>query len=181
MLSKALEALERVASTAAGTSDVADVARRALLEANQPEAAERVLQQATDRYPVDPQAFLAYADVAERQDHPAAARAALIGYNSLVGIDGTFIARDDGIGQLAATGRPGGGQCLVSTRWTRRPAVLVSWSRLSMRWSISGYTPLWRLHFGSRVVHGQQFTVDRSLTSTPAFAPVNCQLSTTPK
>ena len=100
-LSKALEALERVASTAAGTSDVMTLYGRALLKANQPEAAERVLQQATDRYPVDPEAFLAYADVAERQDHLAAARAALIGYGSLVGIDGAFIARATRIGQLS--------------------------------------------------------------------------------
>jgi len=100
-LSKALEALERVTSTAAGTSDVMTLYGRALLKANQPEAAERVLQQATDRYPVDPEAFLAYADVAESQDHLAAARAALIGYGSLVGSDGGFIARATRIAQLS--------------------------------------------------------------------------------
>ncbi len=100
-LSKALEALERVASIAAGTSDVLTMYGRALLKANQPEAAERVLQQATDRYPVDPEAFLAYAEAAERQDHLAAARAALIGYGTLVGIDGAFVARATRIGELS--------------------------------------------------------------------------------
>ena len=135
-LSKALEALERVASTAAGTSDVMTLYGRALLEANQPEAAERVLQQATDRYPVDPQAFLAYADVAERQDHPAARQG---------GADRLRLARgdrrdvhrasDENRPALAATGRPGGGQCLVSTR-AGRGAPLISGIpglRLSMR------------------------------------------------
>ncbi len=100
-LSKALEALERVASTAAGTSDVMTLYGRALLKADQPEAAERVLQQATDRYPVDPEAFLAYAEVAERQDHLAAARTALIDYGTLVGIDGAFVARATRIGELS--------------------------------------------------------------------------------
>jgi tetratricopeptide (TPR) repeat protein len=100
-LSKALEALERVASTAGGTSEVMTLYGRALLEANQPEAAERVLQQATDRYPVDPDAFLAYADVAERQNHLAAARSALIAYGALVGIDAAFVARATRIGELS--------------------------------------------------------------------------------
>lgn len=100
-LSKALEALERVASTDAGTSDVMTLYGRALLKADQPEAAERVLQQATDRYPVDPEAFLAYAEVAERQNHLAAARTALVAYGSLVGIDEGFIMRATKIGELS--------------------------------------------------------------------------------
>jgi tetratricopeptide (TPR) repeat protein len=100
-LSKALEALERVASTAAGTSEVMTLYGRALLKADQPEAAERVLQQATNRYPVDPEAFLAYAEAAERQDHLAAARAALIGYGALMGIDGAFVTRATSIGELS--------------------------------------------------------------------------------
>jgi len=100
-LSKALEALERVASTAAGTSEVMTLYGRALLKADQPEAAERVLQQATDRYPVDPEAFLAYAEAAERQDHLAAARTALIGYGTLVGIDKTLVTRATRIGELS--------------------------------------------------------------------------------
>ena len=100
-LSKALEALERVASADAGTSDVMTLYGRALLKANQPEAAERVLQQATDRYPVDPEAFLLYAEVAERQDHLAAARTALIAYGTLVGIDEGSVMRATKIGELS--------------------------------------------------------------------------------
>ena len=55
---------------------------RALLKADQLDAAERVLQQATRRFPVDPDAFLSYADVAERQGHLDAARTALLDYGS---------------------------------------------------------------------------------------------------
>jgi tetratricopeptide (TPR) repeat protein len=100
-LSKALEALERVVSTPAGTSDVMTLYGRAMFKANQPEAAERVLQQATDRYPVDPEAFLAYAEVAEHQNHLAAARTGLIAYDTLVGIDKGFITRATKIGELS--------------------------------------------------------------------------------
>ena len=100
-LSKALEALERVASTGAGTSEVMTLYGRALLKADQPEAAERVLQQAIKRYPVDPEAFLAYAEAAERQDHLAAARTALIAYGTLMGIDGAFVTRATRIGELS--------------------------------------------------------------------------------
>jgi tetratricopeptide (TPR) repeat protein len=48
-LSKALEALERAASTAGASSDVLALYGRALVKANQLGAAERVLQQATSR------------------------------------------------------------------------------------------------------------------------------------
>jgi predicted Zn-dependent protease len=100
-LSKALEALERVASTAAGTSEVMTLYGRALLKADQPEVAERVLQKATDRYPLDPEAFLAYAEAAERQNHLAAARTALIGYGTLMGTDKAFVTRATSIGELS--------------------------------------------------------------------------------
>jgi Flp pilus assembly protein TadD len=49
--------------------------------------AERVLQQATSRYPLDPSALSWYATAAERQNHLTAARAALIDYAALVGDD----------------------------------------------------------------------------------------------
>jgi predicted Zn-dependent protease len=74
---------------------------RALLMTDQPEAAERVLQQATARYPVDPEAFLAYAEAAERQNHLAAARTALITYGTLMGIDAAFVTRATSIGELS--------------------------------------------------------------------------------
>lgn len=100
-LSKALEALERVASTTAATSEVLVLYGRALLMANQPAAAERTLQQATARYPVDPAAFLVYAEVAERQNHVLAARNALVEYVALVPDDDNFVARAKKIGDLS--------------------------------------------------------------------------------
>jgi tetratricopeptide (TPR) repeat protein len=83
-LSKALEALERVASTTAATSSILKVYGEALLRDDQPEAAERVLQQAARRYPVDPSALLSYAALAERRQHHQAARRALLEYGALV-------------------------------------------------------------------------------------------------
>jgi predicted Zn-dependent protease len=88
-LSKAIEALERAAAAPGATSEVLTLYGRALLRADQIDAAERVLQQATLRFPVDPDAFLAYADVAERQNHLAAARSALVAHGALAdGADG---------------------------------------------------------------------------------------------
>jgi tetratricopeptide (TPR) repeat protein len=92
-LRKALEALERVASTPGTTSDTLTVYGRALLQDDNPEAAERVLQQATLRYPVAPSAFLLYATAAERQNHFDAARRALIAYGGLVPNDPDLISR----------------------------------------------------------------------------------------
>lgn len=82
-LSKALEALERAASTAGASSEVMTLYGRALLEADRPEEAEQVLRQATQRYPIDPNALLAYARAAERQDHFDTARRALIEYGAI--------------------------------------------------------------------------------------------------
>ncbi len=122
-LGKAIEALERVAPTADASSEVMTLYGRALLRNDEPEEAERVLQQATRRYPVDAAAFLAYASVAERQNHLDAARGALIEYGSLVVEEPDFAARARHIGTLsmrlddpptaalwferAAAGRPG--------------------------------------------------------------------------
>jgi tetratricopeptide (TPR) repeat protein len=100
-LSKALEALERVAATAGATSEIMTLYGRALLRADQPEAAERALQQATERYPVEPEAFLAYADLAERHDHFAAARTALIDYGALEGTDEGSVSRTVRIAALS--------------------------------------------------------------------------------
>jgi tetratricopeptide (TPR) repeat protein len=86
-LSKALEALGRVASSPDATSDVLTVYGRALLLDNQLEAAEKVLQQATSRYPIDPQSLVVYATVAERLNHLDAGRQALIDYAGLVAED----------------------------------------------------------------------------------------------
>ena len=58
---------------------------RALLLTNDADAAERMLQDATEKKPVDPLAFSYLADAAERLDHPAVARQALLDYEALRG------------------------------------------------------------------------------------------------
>lgn len=100
-LSKALEALARAAASDGATSEVQTLYGRALLKAQQAEAAERVLQRATRNFPVDPSAFLAYADAAEQQNHLAAARQALVDYGALVTRTADDAAREARIGQLS--------------------------------------------------------------------------------
>jgi Flp pilus assembly protein TadD len=92
-LSKALEALEQVASDPGATSEALGLYGRALIKANQPEAAERVLQQAASRFPIDPAVLPRYADVAEQLGHHEAARGALVHYQALVPA-GNTLARD---------------------------------------------------------------------------------------
>src|SRR5262245_10514488 len=100
-LGKALEALERAASTDDATSTILEAYGRALLMDNQIEAAERVLLQATRRYPVDPSALGTYAAVAERLNHAGAARAALVDYGALVADEPDFGARAASIARLS--------------------------------------------------------------------------------
>jgi tetratricopeptide (TPR) repeat protein len=100
-LSKALEALERVAGMPTATSEVMTLYGRALLRANRPEDAERVLQQAIRRYPVEPSAFLHYAGVAEGRGHLEAARQALIEYGSVVSEEADYAGRAMTIGRLS--------------------------------------------------------------------------------
>jgi len=100
-LSKALEALERVALMADASSEVLTLYGRALVKANKPEVAEQALRQATRRFPVEPGAFVAYADVAERQNHIDAARDSLIDYNALVSDEADFPSRAGRIGRLS--------------------------------------------------------------------------------
>ena len=87
-LSKALQALERAASAPSTTSEVLTLYGRALLKANRAERAERILQQATERFPVDPSAYSEYATAAELQNHLEAARNALLAHAALVPDDG---------------------------------------------------------------------------------------------
>ena len=112
-LSKALEALERVASTPTASSEMMTLYGRALLKAGQSEEAEHVLKQATERFPVDRDAFVAYADVAEKQSHLDAARAALVSYGALTSNTTDFTSRADRIGRLSLQ--------------LNQPAVAVSW------------------------------------------------------
>lgn len=100
-LSKALEALERAAASDSATSEVLTLYGRALLKAEQPEAAERVLQRATRNFPVDPAAFLAYAEAAESRNHLDAARRALVDYSALVSRTSDEALRNARIGRLS--------------------------------------------------------------------------------
>ena len=100
-LGKAQEALERVASSPAATSEVLTLYGRALLDADNAAAAERVLQSATTRYPLDPESLLLYATASERQRHFAAARDALIKYGALTANKADVAARAAHIASLS--------------------------------------------------------------------------------
>jgi tetratricopeptide (TPR) repeat protein len=100
-LSKAREALERVASSPNASSEILVLYGRALLQDGDVEGAARTLQQATTRFPVDPAAFLFYASTAERQAHIPEARDALIRYGGLVATDPDFVARASRIADLS--------------------------------------------------------------------------------
>jgi tetratricopeptide (TPR) repeat protein len=100
-IGKALEALARAASSPTATSEVKTLYGRALLDDHQFEAAEQVLQQATERFPVEPTAFFELAAVAEQLKHYDSARTALISYNALVGDDAEFGKRALKIGVLS--------------------------------------------------------------------------------
>jgi tetratricopeptide (TPR) repeat protein len=102
-IGKALEALARAASSPTATSEVKTLYGRALADDHQFDAAEQVLQQATERFPVDPGAFSEFASVAERLKHYELARTALISYNALVGDDYEFPRRALKIGVLSLT------------------------------------------------------------------------------
>lgn len=85
-LSKALGALEE----AVGSDDSSEALMllgRALLMSGDDELAERMLQQAAEKFPVDPLAFYYYAEVSERRGHADAARHALLDYQALEGED----------------------------------------------------------------------------------------------
>jgi tetratricopeptide (TPR) repeat protein len=100
-LNNALEALERVGSTNDATSEMLTLYGRALLQSGQVDLAERTLQQATERYPVEPTAFLFYATAAEQQSHWDAARQAWLLYDALVGDDRDFLPRAERIATLS--------------------------------------------------------------------------------
>ena len=102
-LSKALEALGRVATSPDATSDLLTVYGRALMLDNQLDAAERALQQATSRYPMEPGSLLLYATVAERQGHLEAGRQALIDYSGLVTDDADGTTHAERIAALSLT------------------------------------------------------------------------------
>lgn len=100
-LSKALEALERIAASPGATSETLTLYGRALLRDGEADVAERTLQQALARSPVDPNAYLFYATAAERQNHLEEARQALIAYGALIADDPEFVARATRIATLS--------------------------------------------------------------------------------
>src|SRR5262245_6111404 len=83
-LNKALEALARTVGRDEG-SEAPTLFGRALLVNSDAEAAERMLQNATRRLPVDPLAYFYLAEAAERLAHYGVARQALLDYAALRG------------------------------------------------------------------------------------------------
>jgi tetratricopeptide (TPR) repeat protein len=100
-LSKAREALERVASSPAATSETLTLYGRALLQEGDVDGAEHALQQATTRFPIDPSAFVLYASTAEKQGRLEPARQALIQYGGLTLNDVDFVQRATRIASLS--------------------------------------------------------------------------------
>jgi tetratricopeptide (TPR) repeat protein len=98
-LSKALEALEGAVVGSDSSSEALTLFGRALLLGDDGELAERMLQQATEKLPVDPLAFYYLAEAAERGGHFDVARGALLDYQALEGEEedprrrATFAAR----------------------------------------------------------------------------------------
>jgi tetratricopeptide (TPR) repeat protein len=82
-LSKAREAIERVAVTTDASSELLMLYARVLMQDGEIERAERVLQQASVHFPIDPPALLEYASVAETLNHRDVARKALVSYFAL--------------------------------------------------------------------------------------------------
>jgi tetratricopeptide (TPR) repeat protein len=89
-LVKAREALDRVASSPAATSEMLMLAGRAALEDGELTKAERAFEDASARFPLEPSALLYLASTAERLNHFDAARRALIRYEALVADDLDF-------------------------------------------------------------------------------------------
>jgi len=100
-LSKAREALERVAASPAATSRALTLYARALLQDGDASAAERALQDATTRFPIDPASLLLYASTAEKAGHAEAARTALIQYGALTASDADLVSRATQIAALS--------------------------------------------------------------------------------
>ena len=83
-LSKAIEALEGAVGSD-DSSEALTLFGRALLMTSDAETAERMLQDATQKRPVDPLAFYYLSDAAERRGHYEIARRALLDYEVLRG------------------------------------------------------------------------------------------------
>jgi tetratricopeptide (TPR) repeat protein len=155
-LNKSLEALERVGSGPAATSAALTLFGRALLRDGQVERAEQTLQQATTRFPVEPSAFLYYANAAERQNHLDAARRALVDYSSLVADDAQSAVRAARIASLSIRLD----DAATAVRWLER-AVAASPSDVRLLTSLADA----QLRSGSR--DAARATVERGLALDP--------------
>jgi tetratricopeptide (TPR) repeat protein len=82
-LSKAIEALQPIVASATASSEALALYGRAMLLSGDAAAAERILLQAADRPPVDPDTFRRLADASQRLGHLAVARDALLRYVTL--------------------------------------------------------------------------------------------------
>ena len=100
-LRKALEALGPIATQPGATSDVLTLYGRALSLTGTLEKAELVLQQAADKLPAEPSAFLALSNVAQRMGRFAEARDALIRYSALSDDERDLAGRAAQIGDLS--------------------------------------------------------------------------------
>ncbi|MGH9409969.1 MAG: tetratricopeptide repeat protein [Vicinamibacterales bacterium] len=116
-LSKALGALEGAVGSD-NSSEALMLFGRGLLMTGDAESAERMLQDATEKSPIDPLAFYYLAEAAERLGHLAAARDALVDYDALEGGSanavriadlslklGDFYGAADGFLRAAAAGK----------------------------------------------------------------------------
>ena len=82
-LAKALEALQLAAASPAATGESLGLYGRVLLLSGDLQGAERILEQARSRLPIDPARLLDLASVSEALGHLAAARSALMDYAAL--------------------------------------------------------------------------------------------------
>jgi len=100
-LSKAREALERVASNPAATSQALTLYGRALLQEGDTAGAEHALQQSTTTFPIDRAAFTLYASTAERLNHLEEARQALVQHVGLAPDDAQIVSMASRIAMLS--------------------------------------------------------------------------------
>ncbi len=98
---RALEAFDHLGAGPTASSEMLTLYGRALALNGELDAAQRLLEQATRRYPVSPDAFSALADVAEQHHQAEVARAALVDYHALVGDDADAAVRAGRIGVLS--------------------------------------------------------------------------------
>ncbi|MBM3769692.1 MAG: tetratricopeptide repeat protein [Acidimicrobiia bacterium] len=115
-IQKAIEALDHLGAGPSASSEGLSLYGRALARNGELDAARRILEQATRRFPVAPTALAAFADVAEQQHEPEAARAALLDYHALVGEDSDAATRAGRLGLLSLAAN----DVASAQRWLQR-------------------------------------------------------------